>query len=75
LLKKSSWGQKAAFNTIKRHIYDFGHLVRRDKKQRTDDRGQKTNDRRWMTPVLAFARKHRGYNVAGGVREGNWEVV
>ncbi len=41
----------------------------------TENRRQMAEDRRQMAPVLAFARKHGGYNVAGIVREGNWEAV
>jgi len=46
-----------------------------NRQQRTDSRKQTIEVRKRMTPVLAFARKHGGYNVAGGVREGNWEAV
>jgi S-adenosylmethionine hydrolase len=42
LLKKSSQGQKAAFSTLKRHIANFGHLVKQD--ERTDGRWRKTDD-------------------------------
>jgi hypothetical protein len=46
-----------------------------DRKQRAEDIRRRTEARRQMAPVLAFARKQRGYNAAGGVREGNWEAV